>query len=167
MTKPILVRKLKYDGSVRSEWEGELLPFDSAEWLIVRHHPERHRKWQDGKQARADILMVRCLNIVKPSTILLGFDANGQFDHAKCDAALPSVYTNNLLEFVDLDLDIIVNSDLTFYVRDQAQFEQHRVLMNYPDEVVEQAHLGIAIAKTWVQSRAFPFNKQLVPHFNL
>ena len=166
MSNSVLVRKLKYDGSVRSEWEGELLAVEADEWLVVLHHPERHQKWQHGERARADILMVHCLNAVRPITILLGFDANGHFNEAKCDAALPAIHNEQLIKFVDLDLDVIVNNDLTYYVRDQKQFEQNRARMSIPDNVVSLAHRGIDIANTLVQTRSFPFDSRFVPQFN-
>lgn len=164
MATPVLVRKLKYDGSVKSLWEGELVE-NSAEinWLTVHHHPKKHRKYKpDGTPLQADRLLIHFFNIAHPITVLMNFDENHQFAGAKCDAALPAKHNGDLIEFIDLDLDVVVNQDLSYYVQDEAEFEQHRVSMNYSEATVRQAHTGIALAKTLLKQRLFPFDQHKI-----
>lgn len=162
-----MVRKLKYDGTVRSEWEGEVVAVEQSEWLVVLHHPAEHRKWQDGERVQVDRVMVHCLSQVRPISILLTFDEFGRFSDAKCDAALPAVAIDSHIDFVDLDLDIIVNTDLSYYVQDYVELALNRQTMRIPDTVIQQAQDAIDLAKTMVEERAFPFNHQFIPQLTI
>lgn len=70
-----LVRKRKYDDSIKSEWEGDRLVSPTPEWWLVLHHPARHLKFSaDGVEA-SDLFFLHCCSHVYPLTILLGFGA--------------------------------------------------------------------------------------------
>ena len=156
----VTVRKLKFDGSVKSEWEGELTTHSAdPNWLVVIHDPEHHKKFEDGGQVRADQLFVHCLNCSEPLTVLIAFDIAGQFEEAKCDAAFPAEWNGGVISFVDLDLDVIVAADYSYYVRDHETFEENRVVMGYSAEAIAQAQRGIELAMKLIADREFPFNE--------
>lgn len=162
----ILVRKRKYDGRIKSEWEGTLLPASGDAWLVVLHHPDQHRKRDDTQWERQSPLFLHCLNTAAPLTVLLEYALDGRFRGAKCDAALPAVRDGAEIEFVDLDLDVIVERDLTRRVRDQSTFKRNRKRLGYPESVVAQAEAGIALAHELLATRQFPFgpglNRELI-----
>lgn len=159
----LIVRKRKFDGSIKSEWQGELLSTETAEWLVVLHHPARHLKFSGGMAERSVPLFIHCLNTVHPLTVLLTYAIDGRFLGAKCDAALPARRMADGIEFVDLDLDLLAESDLSFRLRDEDTFAQNRVRMAYPEAVVQQARSGIELAQGLVASQQFPFDERFVP----
>jgi hypothetical protein len=161
-----VVRKRKFDGSVKSEWEGDLLSLLIEQWLVVLHHPERHRKVTGEIVKYAGPLFLHCFSIIEPLTVLIEYDRHGWFRGAKCDAALPATQVDNVIEFVDLDLDVIVKSDLSCSVRDETVFAQNRETMDYPETVVQSACRGILLAQALVTSRQFPFDERFVPRLN-
>ena len=159
--KQILVSKLKYDGSLKSAWQGDLLPAPAG-WLAVLHHPRRHLKSQGAKRLRADRPFVHCLHTAQPLTVLLQYGAGGAFEGAKCDAALPAVLRGGEIEFVDLDLDLVVGPDFAPVLRDEADFARNRAAMGYPAEVTAQARRGIESARRLVAKRLFPFDETVI-----
>ena len=161
------VRKLKFDEMLRSEWEGDLLPSPDADWVLIIHHPDRHLKFTNSGVETSGALFLHCCNVVEPLTILFQYSPEGQFQEAKCDAALPAVWKDDSLEFVDLDMDLIVAPDFSFQMRDEVQFAQNRIRLGYPDKVVGQAHRGMALSRQLVRSRVFPFDQSLLPVLQL
>ncbi len=159
----ITVRKRKFDNSIKSEWEGELLPIQFADWLFVLHHPERHLKFNQAGVVRSELLFLHVCSLVHPLTILFEYSHEGEFREAKCDAALPAKRNGNLLEFIDLDLDLIIKSDFSYYSRDEAQFAENKQKMGYSKTVVAQARKGIRLAESLVTSRLFPFDNNFIP----
>ena len=159
----IIVRKKKFNGFVKSEWEGTLLTSLEADWLVVLHHPERHKKSRHTAVLQADQLFIHLHNLVEPLTVLMMFDENGRFQNAKCDAALPAQQMENIIEFVDLDLDLHVTPNLSYTVEDEDVFQQHCKLMDYTPYIVQQARLGIKFAQDIVAMRRFPFDENFVP----
>lgn len=59
---------------------------------------------------------------------------------------------------VDLDLDVIEALDGTVYVDDQDEFDQHRVELGYPREIVDLAMATRDLVRTAVSGRLPPFD---------
>jgi protein associated with RNAse G/E len=159
----ILVRKLKFDGWVKSSWQGDVVrsaDVSADEWCVVLHNPHKHTKTlPDSQTADSDGLwFLRCFMIGKPLAVLLEYDSAGYFRGAKCDASLPAVIDPEKIDFVDLDLDLIVEPDFSCRERDRATFARNRQAMGYSVEVEESAHRGLEISRSLVQARRFPFD---------
>jgi len=158
MRNPVTVRKLKFDGSVRSEWTGDLVDANDA-WLAVYHDPDRHQKLEDiARETLERSYSLRYVGLLGPLSVLFTFDERGRFLDAKCDAALPGRIEERIVSFVDLDLDVVVLPGGQHYIRDQAVFAERSVSMGYPDEVQRKAHQGILHALRMVRRGRFPFD---------
>mgnify|MGYP001121368540 CR=1 FL=1 len=162
-----LVNKWKVDGTLKSAWEGDLLPDRWSGWRLVVHRPGRHLKFTQTDVAETRPLFVHCFGLIRPLTVLLQYSPDGSFQEAKCDAALPATLAGRKIDFVDLDLDVIVAADLSYYVRDEDVFARNAEQMGYGETAVAQARAGIALAQALVSSRRFPFDDLLVPRINL
>jgi len=153
----VIVRKLKFDGSVKYTWPGDLVDSPPG-WAIVHHDPERHRKvgeeTGDGEPAH----LLHYIGLEGPLSLLFAYSLDGGFLEAKCDAALPGHREGELIEFVDLDLDVVVLPGGQHYVRDQEVFTERCVSMGYSEEAKRAAHLGILHGLRMVRRGAFPFN---------
>lgn len=158
MQQPVVVRKLKFDGSVRYEWGGELIE-ERDGWAIVLHDTTRHRK-RDSKPSPGEEpgMGLHYLGLDSPVTVLFWFDPSLAFCDAKCDAALPASRSGDGFDFVDLDLDVIVLPGLQHYVRDQEVFAERSVSMGYSESAKRTAHAGILWALRAVRRRQFPFD---------
>lgn len=153
----VTVRKLKFDGSVKYAWPGDLLE-ELDGWAVVRHDPKRHHKVGDDTRGSDGSELIHYLGLNGPLTVLFAFDAGGTFLDAKCDAALPAVQHGDRIDFVDLDLDVIVLPGGSHYVRDQEVFAERALSMRYTGEAKRQAHLGILHALRMVRRGLFPFD---------
>ncbi len=97
-------------------------------------------------------------NTRQPLTILVCFDAELQVIEWQCDACLPAVRTGNIIEYVDLDLDVMVNPDGSHYVRDLEDFNERRVFLQYSEEAKAAAWKGVALALILVKRKRYPFD---------
>lgn len=157
MPNPVVVRKLKYGGAVRYEWEGDLVDARGDDWLIVLHDSERHRKLPPAAD-EAPGFGVHCIGLTAPLTVLLWFDPLGRFVDAKCDAALPARLSGRTIDFVDLDLDVVVIPGGHHHVRDRDVFEARAAELGYPPDVRRAAWCGILRALRVVRRGRFPFD---------
>ena len=62
------------------------------------------------------------------------------------------------ITMVDLDLDVIRLWDGTVVVDDEDEFAEHRVLLAYPDEVVEHALATTSALRSELKRRSEPFD---------
>jgi protein associated with RNAse G/E len=74
------------------------------------------------------------------------------------DAALPATFDGEIARYVDLDLDIVAEVGEDAYVKDILDFEQQRVRLSYPPEVVAAAWEGIRVGTELLAAGAFPFD---------
>ncbi len=156
----LVVRKLKFDGSVRYSWPGASLPDPPRGWLIVHHHPALHVKGGTVSPPadEAPAHMLHYIGLELPVTVLFAYSLAGEFLEAKCDAALPGTFNGGIVDFVDMDLDVVVLPGGQHYVRDQAIFAERSVTMGYTEEAKRTAHLGILHSLRMVRRRQFPFD---------
>ena len=156
----LVVRKLKFDGSVSSEWDADLVAEIGQEWLVTRHDGARHQIRDDHvREPNLGFVALHYLSTTRPLSIQFRFEGRGQrFLEAKCDAALPATRHGNTIDFVDLDLDVVVLPGGMHYIRDQDIFAERSVSMAYTEEAKRQAHLGILHGLRMVRRNQFPFD---------
>ena len=64
---------------------------------------------------------------------------------------------------VDLDLDVIEGLDRVVYVDDEDEFEEHRVELGYPDEIVDLANATRDVVFIAVRDKHPPFDGSAAP----
>ena len=156
----VIVRKLKFDRTVKYEWPGVWCETGRPGWIAVYHDPRRHQKKAGTgvEEAGDPAHLIHYVGLKAPLTAILAYSLQGEFLDAKCDAALPGVLRGDVLDFVDLDLDVVVLPGYQHYVRDQEIFAERCVTMGYSEEAKRLAHLGILHALRAVRRRQFPFD---------
>ena len=163
MPRTIRVEKAKYDGTIQAAWESELL--DHAGSLLRSVVPggrpvyvlDRSRWVQSGETTCAVELYFedRWYNVWHfPDDATHLWSTHLWY----CNVALPASFDGKTLRWVDLDIDIRCYRDGVPEVLDEDEFEQHRVELGYPDEVVEGALAARDEALRLARERAFPFD---------
>jgi uncharacterized protein len=76
-----------------------------------------------------------------------------------CNITMPPEFDGEVLSYIDLDIDVLVEPDWSFEILDIDDFERNSAQYNYPIEVQHQAHRAIAELITMIETRAFPFTE--------
>jgi protein associated with RNAse G/E len=156
---PVVIHKLKNDGSERSQWEGELVAVE-PEWLVVHHDAGRHtrRKAEASTEGNVPAHGLRYLGRRHPLAILFRFDEEGTLTGVQCDAARPAVIDGDALTFVDLDVDLIIEPGGTAYERDRDVFEANALRYGYDEASRAVMEAGMTLAAGLHASAAPPFD---------
>lgn len=157
---PVVVRKVKNDGSERSRWEGELIAID-PDWLIVHHDARRHRRHKAAlasAEGGVPAHGLRYLGRSQPLAVLFRFDEAGGLLEVQCDAAHPVQVTETTLTFVDLDVDLIVGPDGASYERDRDQFEANAARYGYDERSRATVDAAMTLALRLVRDPAPPLD---------
>lgn len=91
-------------------------------------------------------------------TVAADYGADGAVFSYYCNVIMPATFSPDQVEWVDLDLDLIVRADLTWKVLDEDEFEEHTISFGYPPEVVAMARQGLAELIRMVEERIWPFD---------
>lgn len=80
-----------------------------------------------------------------------------------CNVGSPFVFkSDNLITYIDYDLDVKVFPDWSYIILDKEEYTQHSRLMNYPAEVLYQVHSAVQEVLTWIDERRGPFKPGFV-----
>jgi hypothetical protein len=83
------------------------------------------------------------------------------------DMTTVPVWDDHTVRTVDLDLDVIEALDRSVYVDDQDEFDEHRVSLRYPDEIVELALATRDRVRSAVAEKLPPFDGRSAPWLEL
>ena len=76
-----------------------------------------------------------------------------------CNLNIPPTFDGQTLSYIDLDIDLLVESDFRYRVLDREEFEQNATSYGYSNEVRLNAEKALDQLIGLIESRAFPFNE--------
>ena len=156
--RTITVRVLKYDGSEHRRWsasiqrqEGSLLVLDARFDEEINH--DLIGTIVAGTISTEYYWLDRWFNIFRFS------DPAGRLQSFYCNINIPPVLDGQLLSYVDLDIDILVQPDFSYRVLDLEDFANNAARFGYSDDVRQHAQQAFNEVIAIIESRAFPFNE--------
>jgi hypothetical protein len=78
---------------------------------------------------------------------------------------VPTQPAPDLYEAIDIDLDVVRLVDGKIMVLDEDEFDDHRVSLNYPDWLVDQARATTASVAVAIEAGTPPFDGSHLPWF--
>jgi protein associated with RNAse G/E len=146
--RDIVVRVLKYDGHERRRWAaqvvkqvGPLIVLDAVFDEEINH----------------DLLGPIALGTVSKEYYWLDrwhnvFRFNDRF---YCNVTQPPSFDGATLTYVDLDIDVLVESDFSYQILDLEDFENYP----YPTDLKKKARQALEELISLVEARSFPFDE--------
>jgi len=153
----ITVRAHKYDGSEHRRWkarvlrqEGPLLVLDATFDQEIKH--DLLGTIASGTSSIEYYWLDRWYNVFRFA------DPSGTLRSYYCNVNVPPEFDGQVLSYIDLDIDILVEPDLTYRVVDLEDFEQNAKLFGYSEDVKTKARQALRRLIELIESRAFPFS---------
>jgi uncharacterized protein len=75
-----------------------------------------------------------------------------------CNINMPPQFDGQTLTYVDLDIDVLVEPDLSYKVLDLEDFEDSARHYNYPSDIQQRARRALDEVIGLIDTRAYPFN---------
>jgi protein associated with RNAse G/E len=154
----VTVRVLKYDGAEHRRWsaklarrEGSLVVLDAAFEFDVQHH--LLGDIQRGTRTIEYYWLDRWYNVFR------FLNVNGETRLYYCNINMPPKLEDEVLTYVDLDIDILVQPDNSYKVLDLAEFEANAERYGYPEEIKRHAHTAVDELISMAETRQFPFSE--------
>ena len=153
----ITVSVLKYDGREHRRWpariaktDGPLLVLDAVFDEEIKH--DLLGTISSGTISTEYYWLDRWYNVFRFS------DPQQQLKNYYCNINVPPRLDGQVLRYIDLDIDVLVEPDLTYKILDEDDFEQNAKGYPYPEEVQVSARAALAELLGLIESRSFPFN---------
>lgn len=153
----ITVRAHKYDGSEHRSWnakvirqEGSLLVLDAIFDREIKH--DLLGTIACGTKSIEYYWLDRWYNIFRFA------EPTGKLRSYYCNVNVPPAFDGQVLSYVDLDIDILVEPDLSYRVVDLDDFEQNAERFGYSEDVQANARQGLEKLVEMIEAREFPFS---------
>lgn len=155
----ILVRTYKYDGSAHRSWTAKVLRRQGP--LIVIDATFSDEVVHDligtiaiGTHSLEYYWLDRWYNVFRFA------HPDGRLRNYYCNVSVPPTFDGEILSYVDLDLDILVEPDFTHQILDVEDFEANAKLYRYSAEVEANARQAIEELVRMIETREFPFSDE-------
>jgi protein associated with RNAse G/E len=152
----ITVNSRKYDLRIRRSWTCELMASEDTHILCSGEfdtdviHPEL------GHIARGT-LSYEYYWLDRWYNIFRFHEPDGSFRNFYCNIAMPAAFDGEFLDYVDLDIDVVVWPDMSHEVLDLVEFEINAAELSYPDEVRSNAEAGLKELLELISDRSLPY----------
>lgn len=155
--KAFTINSRKFDKSIHRSWKAELLERNSAflkfagvfDDEIIHPHLGVIRR---GTVSYEYYWLDRWYNIFE------FHEPEGDLRNFYCNINLPPRFENGVLDYIDLDIDVLVWKDFSYKILDLDDFKENSVKFSYSDEIIEKAFLNVEKLKLKIENRKFPFD---------
>ncbi|MGF9978661.1 DUF402 domain-containing protein [Viridibacillus arvi] len=164
MSNLVKIKALKFPDILHYEWEGELL-LHTSDYLLVLCKPGRklihHTK---NKIFTIENTSLEYFSLKEWFTAAMEVE-DGKVVSTYCNVAKPSIFNNEEISFVDLDLDFIQEKNKEWIVVDEDEFESNSIKFGYSIELKRETLKALKRLKEEVTRGNFPFNNQVASIF--
>ena len=157
--KKLIVRTHKYDGSLHRTWDAELLRQEGSLVVLDAKFPEEVTHdllgtIASGTHSLEYYWLDRWYNVFRFA------QPDGKLRNYYCNISLPASLEDDVLSYIDLDIDILVQPDFSYQILDLDEFEKNSALYDYSVEVRENVQSAISQLVEMIETRAFPFESE-------
>ena len=146
----------KYDSSLHRTWNAELIRREGS--LIVLDAEFADEIVHDllgtiaiGTHSLEYYWLDRWYNVFRFA------QPDGKLRNYYCNVNVPPSFDGEILSYVDLDLDILVQPDFSYQILDVEDFERNSKRYRYSLGVQDSARRAVEELVTMIELRAFPF----------
>jgi len=155
----VTINSRKFDGEIHRSWKAQLLSYESSLIVFVGEFEEEINHDHLGVIRRGtlsrEFYWTDCWY-----NIFRFHEPDGGLRNFYCNINLPPKFENNVLDYVDLDIDLIVWKDFSYQILDMGEFEQNANRFSYSDELRHKALNSLDELIFLVKNKSFPFNQK-------
>ncbi len=141
--KPVTVNSLAFDGTVRRSWQCELIERNDPLLMFVGTF-DREVEHGDLGIIRKGTISYEYYWLDRWYNIFRFHEADGTFRNYYCNINMPPTFVGDELNYIDLDIDIVVWPDRSYQVLDRDEFEQSSARFNYSGQILEMVEATLA-----------------------
>ena len=88
-------------------------------------------------------------------------EPEGDLRNFYCNLNLPPRFEDNILDYIDLDLDVLVWKDFSYEILDLEEFEKNSKKFNYTDSLKIEVEKNLKELLSLIKQKSFPFDYQI------
>ena len=151
----VIVNSRKYDGTVKRSWQADLAQVSPGFLELIGRfesdveHPELGLI-KAGTISHEYFWTDRWYNIFR------FHEPTGELRNYYLNLTMPPTFSNDVLDYIDLDIDILVWPDGRSDVLDRDDFESNAQTFGYPEELKQKVELELETLLTMIRRDELP-----------
>jgi len=150
------INSRKFNGEIHRSWKADFIEKRDSLLIFVGEFEEevRHSK----------------LGVIRPGTISYEYywldrwfnvfrfhEPEGDLRNFYCNLNMPPVFENDVLDYIDLEIDVLVSKNFDIEILDLDEFEENSKLFEYSDDLIAHTFKTLDELLKIIEIRAFPF----------
>ncbi len=155
--KIITINSRKFDGKIHRSWKARLIEQKNSLLIFVGEFENEVKHPQ--------------LGVIRPGTISYEYywldrfynifrflEPDKSLRNFYCNLNLPPTFQNYVLDYVDLDIDLVVWTDFRYEILDAEEFEENGEKYNYSKNLKQTVNSSVEELINLIENRKFPFD---------
>ena len=152
----------KHNGKIHRTWD-EATVLDIKEDLLVCANNRTKVTENDGRIHRTNEVAILFFYKKRWFNVIAQLKKKGLFYY--CNIATPFLIDDKIIKYIDYDLDLRVFPDGGFRILDQNEYNYHRKLMKYPNEIDMILKKELNNLINMKKSNEGPFCKNIIDYY--
>lgn len=146
----------KFDGSIHRSWRADLIE-QTDELLVFIGTFDREIQHPDLGHIPIGTVSHEFYWKNKPFNVFRFNSPDGEFMFFYCNVNLPPVLNGEDLDYIDLDIDLLVRTKTDVEILDEEDFEKNKLLFGYDSDTITIAEDAVIELKEMIAQGSFPF----------
>lgn len=154
----VIINSRKFDGAINKTWKAKLVRSE-ATLLVFAGFFEKEVNHQDLGIIRRGTISYEYYWLDKWFSIFHFQESDGTFRNFYCNINMPPTFKENTLNYIDLDIDILVEKDFSYKILDRHEFDHNSLIYKYPQEIILQTQIVLDELQQMILKKDFPFSE--------
>lgn len=141
--RQITINSRKYDGHIRRTWPGGLIS-QSDDSLVVVGRFQEDVEHDDLGLIKQGTVSFEHFWLDRWYNIFRFHEPDGTLRNYYCNVTMPPIFADDVIDYVDLDIDVIVWPEKGYEVLDREDLAMNKIKYGYPAEVVANVEKSLA-----------------------
>lgn len=158
MIETVTVITRGFDGEQRKRWQAKLLARKGT-LLVLKGVFDREIDHPHLGLIRRSTISHEYYWLDRWYNVFRFHEPDGAFRNYYCNISMPPTYENGVLDYVDLDIDILVAKDGTYSILDSDEFEENAAKHGFSDDLRTKVSESVDELIMMIGLRQFPFDQ--------
>jgi protein associated with RNAse G/E len=158
--KFVTINSRKFDNKIHRSWKAELIEQNDSLLIFVGEF-EKEVKHSHLGVIRRGTISYEYYWLDRWYNIFRFHEPGGALRNFYCNINMPPQFENDVLDYVDLDIDILVWKDFKYEILDADELEENAEKYNYSQELKQTVALNVKELINIIENRKYPFNLEI------
>ncbi|MCU6791581.1 DUF402 domain-containing protein [Paenibacillus sp. WQ 127069] len=155
----ITVQALKYGDRLHYEWSTTLLEQTDTHIFVLGEQGRKLKHYTKDQIFTVENWTIEFFSFDSWFTVSADV-VGGEINQYYCNINQPAKIQDNVVSFVDLDLDLVYRND-RWMVVDEDEFASNAIKFGYPSELIQRARTELEGLQERISKKLFPFDGAL------